>query len=330
MKYDCEVIKDLLPLYNDELCSDATKAMVEEHLEECESCRQLNGKIEDNGIEEILAKEREDVLQKHKEHVNRKTTLVGITTAGILTIPIIVCLICNLAIGHALDWFFIVLTSMFLVASLIVVPLVVNKRKFVCTFVSFLGSLLLLLLTCCIYTKGDWFILVAVSCVFGLTVVFLPILINKIYLPEFLSQHKALLTILWDTIWLYLLLFVCGIYVGGGSVYWNISIVVTTYCMLLPWVYLIVIRYAKIRALSKAGILMIFTGLLGGFSCDILNHFLIHSTNSSLKYVDLSHGFCGANEKVINANVYLLEMVIAIVVGLALLFIDQVRGKNAE
>src|SRR5574344_1018872 len=177
MKYDCEVIKDLLPLYNDELCSDVIKAMVEEHLEECESCRQLNGKIEDNGIEEILAKEREDVLQKHKEHVNRKTTLVGITTAGILTIPIIVCLICNLAIGHALDWFFIVLTSMFVVASLVLIPLVVNERKFLWTITSFTGSLLLLLLTCCLYTNGDWFILVAVSCIFGLSVPFMPIVL---------------------------------------------------------------------------------------------------------------------------------------------------------
>lgn len=34
----CEVIKDLLPLYHDGICSSMSKALVEEHLAECESC----------------------------------------------------------------------------------------------------------------------------------------------------------------------------------------------------------------------------------------------------------------------------------------------------
>lgn len=34
----CCVIKDLLPLYIDELCSDETAAIVRKHLDECESC----------------------------------------------------------------------------------------------------------------------------------------------------------------------------------------------------------------------------------------------------------------------------------------------------
>ena len=35
----CELTKDLLPLYADEICSESTKAFVEEHLKECEDCR---------------------------------------------------------------------------------------------------------------------------------------------------------------------------------------------------------------------------------------------------------------------------------------------------
>ena len=35
----CEVIKDLLPLYVDDICSEKSKDIIEEHLAECEECR---------------------------------------------------------------------------------------------------------------------------------------------------------------------------------------------------------------------------------------------------------------------------------------------------
>lgn len=35
----CEIIRDLMPLYLDDVCSGETKQMVEEHLDECEECR---------------------------------------------------------------------------------------------------------------------------------------------------------------------------------------------------------------------------------------------------------------------------------------------------
>lgn len=39
MKITCNVIKDLLPLYHDRICSDDSRKIVEEHLAECENCR---------------------------------------------------------------------------------------------------------------------------------------------------------------------------------------------------------------------------------------------------------------------------------------------------
>ena len=39
MKLDCEVIRDLLPLYAEHMASPASTALVEEHLQECEACR---------------------------------------------------------------------------------------------------------------------------------------------------------------------------------------------------------------------------------------------------------------------------------------------------
>jgi predicted anti-sigma-YlaC factor YlaD len=39
MNISCEIIEDLLPLYHDGVCSNESKAMVEEHLAECENCK---------------------------------------------------------------------------------------------------------------------------------------------------------------------------------------------------------------------------------------------------------------------------------------------------
>lgn len=40
-KKTCEVVGDLIPLYVDDVCSKESRQLVEEHLEECEACRQL-------------------------------------------------------------------------------------------------------------------------------------------------------------------------------------------------------------------------------------------------------------------------------------------------
>ena len=39
MNIPCDTIRDLLPLYHDEVCSQESRKLVEEHLAGCESCR---------------------------------------------------------------------------------------------------------------------------------------------------------------------------------------------------------------------------------------------------------------------------------------------------
>jgi hypothetical protein len=44
-KISCDIIKDILPLYYDNVCSDDSKKMVEEHLAECNTCKSELDKI---------------------------------------------------------------------------------------------------------------------------------------------------------------------------------------------------------------------------------------------------------------------------------------------
>ena len=39
MKVSCEIIRDLLPLYLDGVCSNDSKAAIEEHIAACDGCR---------------------------------------------------------------------------------------------------------------------------------------------------------------------------------------------------------------------------------------------------------------------------------------------------
>lgn len=45
MKISCEIIKDLLPLYHDDVCSKESRTLVEEHLSECTICQEELSKI---------------------------------------------------------------------------------------------------------------------------------------------------------------------------------------------------------------------------------------------------------------------------------------------
>lgn len=46
MNISCEIIKDLLPLYHDSVCSDDSRKLVEEHLQCCETCRDELGAMD--------------------------------------------------------------------------------------------------------------------------------------------------------------------------------------------------------------------------------------------------------------------------------------------
>lgn len=58
MRITCEIIKDLLPLYYDNVCSEDSRKLIEEHLLTCEKCRDELNQID---IEIKAVKKTEDV-----------------------------------------------------------------------------------------------------------------------------------------------------------------------------------------------------------------------------------------------------------------------------
>ena len=148
MKYECGIIEDLLPLYKDNACSVASLKIVQEHLEECPKCKKMLDELNDTSLEEMILREKENVIGTQTKYFKRKSALAGGVIAGILALPILICLIANLASGHGLSWFFIVLAAMLIPTSLFVVPLMAPKNRMFQTMVSFTASVIILLAVC--------------------------------------------------------------------------------------------------------------------------------------------------------------------------------------
>lgn len=84
MKNDCEIVRDLLPVYMEHLCSDSSKAYIEEHISMCSECKKI---MEESMAEAepnespVMLPNSETVLQKTswKLHIKAIWCSLGIT-----------------------------------------------------------------------------------------------------------------------------------------------------------------------------------------------------------------------------------------------------------
>lgn len=260
MKTNCDVIRDLLPLYVDGISSFGSKQLVDEHITECSDCRNVLSKLRNTEYDTDITEEKESVLQHTYEKTKRRTLFAGSVIASILMIPVIVCLIINIAAGHALDWFFIVLASLMLAASLIVVPLMVPAKKFLYTSLFSLASLIMLLAVCCIYTRGRWFFIASTSVLMGFTAIILPILIALYVKDGFFKRNKGLTVFIAETLLLISLFIYIGIYIGGKE-FIRVAFMIASVPVVTMWVVFAAIRYMRANLITKTGTLMAITGL---------------------------------------------------------------------
>lgn len=85
MKWNCELIQDLLPLYEEDLCSPASRQAVQEHLEECEYCRRLTAPLPIEMPHEIP--EADHAVKKSIKKVKRRW--LASLLAAVLAVPLL-------------------------------------------------------------------------------------------------------------------------------------------------------------------------------------------------------------------------------------------------
>lgn len=99
-KLPCELIQDLFPSYIDDLTSDVTNLLLEEHIKECEKCREILGGMQETteGIIHFEEKKEIDFLRKTKK-INKKKIWGSIV--GTVTFIVIVYFMATYVIGYA-------------------------------------------------------------------------------------------------------------------------------------------------------------------------------------------------------------------------------------
>ena len=224
MNNSCDVIRDLLPLYADDACSEESRRLVDEHLAECPDCSGMLKRLQNNEIENGLQMEKQDVIEYGEKKFRKQSATVGSTVSGVFMIPILVCLIINLTAGSAMSWFFIVLAAMAVAASVIVVPIMAPRgNKAFWTFCAFTASLIILLGVTCMVSRGNWFWVASSAVLFGLALFFLPFVIKAKPLQKWVGRsNKALLVIAADAVLFLNMMNVIRVHGQGGPGFFTV------------------------------------------------------------------------------------------------------------
>lgn len=84
-----------------------------------------------------------------------------------------------------------------------------KKGKLLAVSASFTASLLLLLLACCVYVRGDWFFTALTAILFAYAAVFLPILLALYPVPRAIKKNNPIISVGVDFLLLLTLIFSC-------------------------------------------------------------------------------------------------------------------------
>lgn len=83
MKNECDIVKDLLFSYNDNILSNTSKEFVENHLKGCDECKKALEQIQEDSDEKNPKKEL-DFLRKIRHKICRKNTIIAVVSVCLI------------------------------------------------------------------------------------------------------------------------------------------------------------------------------------------------------------------------------------------------------
>ncbi len=175
------------------------------------------------------------------------------------SVALIPCFICDLAINKGLTWFWIVLSALIFAFTFTNLPKLIKKHKLLIVPLSMFLAFCLLIAVCAIYTNGAWFWIVALSVLFGLMIIFMPIYIAKYNIFAKVRKFNDFLSVFIDFVMLNILLIVINAYTvaQNADVWWYfkiaLPIVTVVYVMLNLFLS---VRFLKINKLLKTSIIL--------------------------------------------------------------------------
>lgn len=119
----CDTVKDLLPMYVDDITSETSNKLIEEHISGCADCKSVLEQMK-----QPVKVETAPEIRDFKKYLKRsRISIFYWIMGGGALIGIITCFIVNLAIEQRLSWFYIVAAG--LLTAYLPVYVAINTRK---------------------------------------------------------------------------------------------------------------------------------------------------------------------------------------------------------
>lgn len=108
MNEDCEIIRDMLPLYADDICSTSTKELVENHLKNCNECQKILDNIKKGeNIKHNKNYDEKESIKSFNKKIKKNTIKIVIISLVLFIVGIILikyiynCILFNHIINKA-------------------------------------------------------------------------------------------------------------------------------------------------------------------------------------------------------------------------------------
>lgn len=176
-------------------------------------------------------------------------------------IAVVVCLICDLAVFHTLDWFWIVLTGCALSFCFTNLPFLVGRNRLPVCLGAASGCLILLLLSCWLYA-GGWWIIGGLA----ITAVCLALPWGWWAVWRFYGKHVLPLCVAVLSAWVFLLLAVVRAFTGGDWLF-SLAFPLAAAGAAFLWAGFAALYWLPAGPWLKAGVI----ALLATFSVPVFN-----------------------------------------------------------
>lgn len=210
---------------------------------------------------ELITASVDNQLRKEKIQAKKWRALVNVWDLFFYIsygITLITCFVCNLAVNGTLSWFWIVFSSLTLAFSFTNFPKFIKRYKLIIIPLIIYISLIFLLGVITIYTKEDWFFIASVSVLFGLVIVFTPIIIAKYTIFNKIKKYNDFISIGIDFAVLNILFLVIQSYtlkLGVNGWYLTIALPIAT-AVYFALNLLCLVKFLKTNKFIKTAILL--------------------------------------------------------------------------
>ncbi len=184
MKIPCDIIKDLLPLYNDGVCSKESINAVEEHLSDCPDCTKELEKLKEDSPADMLKKEENDIIGTFRKSNLKKLLFFGVC----LVIFPVINLLFTLMYGDSRTAVNVLFITVLVMLNSVVLPTVVGKKRRLAIIISSLAVPLAVIIIMrndfnCLLRFSEQVTFNALICIpaliyFGLSAAFIPLKIR--------------------------------------------------------------------------------------------------------------------------------------------------------